>query len=48
MRLERIWPNEIFDGEFCVSDRPLQPHSSSEGGEGEEDREGGEGDEVVN
>lgn len=42
MRLERIWPNEIFDGEFCVSDRPLQPHSSSEG------EEGGEGDEVVN
>lgn len=31
-----------------MSDRPLQPHSSSEGGEGEEDREGGEGDEVVN
>ena len=31
-----------------MSDRPLQPHSCSEGGEGEEGREGGVGDEVVN
>ena len=27
-----------------MCDRPLQPHSSSEGGEGEEGREGGEGE----